>query len=52
MLTQVYSVTDRKTFNNIESWVKQVEEHESENVSKLILGNKIDCKGEERQVSF
>jgi Ras-related protein Rab-8A len=24
-LTQVYSVTDRKTFSNIESWIKQVE---------------------------
>ncbi len=38
----VYSVTDRKTFESIESWVKQVSTHAAENVIKILIANKID----------
>lgn len=46
MCTQVYSVTDRKSFNNIQSWLKQINEKHVEEVSKIIVGNKIDCGDE------
>ncbi len=39
----VYSVTDPKTFTNISSWIKQVNETQPENISKIIVANKCDC---------
>ena len=36
-------MTDRKTFNNIENWLKQINQHNAEDISKIIVGNKIDC---------
>ena len=46
--TQAYSVTDRKTFNNIESWMTQIEQNGPEEIVRVIVGNKIDCPEEER----
>jgi Ras-related protein Rab-8A len=48
----VYSVTDRKSFNNLENWIKQINESQPESMCKVIVGNKVDCKETERQVSF
>jgi Ras-related protein Rab-8A len=48
----VYSVTDRKTFSNIENWLKQISQHHSENISRIIVGNKSDCAPADRQVSL
>lgn len=48
----VYSVTDRKTFTNISSWIKQVNETQPENISKIIVANKCDCSQAQRQVSL
>ena len=31
--------------------MKQINQHSSEDISKIIVGNKIDCTPEERQVS-
>ena len=45
-------MADRKTFENLANWIKQVNESHPEKISKIILGNKCDCKDNERQVSF
>merc|ERR1712000_556 len=38
----VYDVTDEKTFNNIRTWFSNVEQHASEGVNKILIGNKCD----------
>lgn len=48
----VYSVTDKKSFQNLENWIKQINESQPESMCKIIVGNKVDCKENERQVSF
>ncbi|KAJ2764695.1 GTP-binding protein [Coemansia nantahalensis] len=44
----VYDVTDERSFNNIENWHMNVEQHASEGVNKILIGNK--CDVEERRV--
>ena len=46
----VYSATDRVSLRRIEKWMKQVEENASENVCKMLLGNKSDA--EDRCVDY
>ncbi|KAK9369057.1 ras family-domain-containing protein [Lipomyces kononenkoae] len=46
----VYDVTDEKSFNNIRNWFSNVEQHASEGVNKLLIGNKCDWE-EKRAVS-
>ncbi|KAJ2613119.1 GTP-binding protein [Coemansia sp. RSA 1365] len=38
----VYDVTDERSFNNIENWYMNVEQHASEGVNKILIGNKCD----------
>ncbi|KAJ5072493.1 rab gtpase [Anaeramoeba ignava] len=38
----VYDVTDESSFNNVRNWIKNIEKHASENVSKILIGNKSD----------
>ena len=38
----VYDVTDEKTFNNIRNWIRNIEKHATENVNKILIGNKCD----------
>ncbi|ELU41468.1 rab-type small GTP-binding protein [Rhizoctonia solani AG-1 IA] len=38
----VYDVTDEKSFNNIRTWHANVEQHASEGVNKILIGNKSD----------
>lgn len=38
----VYDVTDENSFNNISTWMKNIEQHASETVCKILLGNKCD----------
>merc|ERR1711908_213804 len=38
----VYDVTDDKTFNNIRTWMRNIEQHANEQVVKILLGNKSD----------
>ncbi|CAD8075608.1 unnamed protein product [Paramecium sonneborni] len=45
----VYAVDDKETFNNITNWMNQIKQHASENVCKLLIGNKVDVLN--RQVS-
>lgn len=46
----VYDVTDRKSFENVRTWFGNVEQHASEDVNKILIGNKCDWE-EKRQVS-
>ncbi|KAK9474302.1 ras family-domain-containing protein [Dipodascopsis tothii] len=46
----VYDVTDEKSFNNVRNWFSNVEQHASEGVNKLLIGNKCDWE-EKRAVS-
>ncbi|KAK9459692.1 ras family-domain-containing protein [Lipomyces oligophaga] len=46
----VYDVTDERSFNNIRNWFANVEQHASEGVNKLLIGNKCDWE-EKRAVS-
>lgn len=38
----VYDVTDKATFENIRNWIKNIELHASNNVNKMLIGNKAD----------
>ena len=38
----VYDCTDEKSFSNISNWMKQIEQHASKDVAKVLVGNKVD----------
>jgi len=38
----VYDVTDERSFSNIRNWFSNVEQHASEGVNKILIGNKCD----------
>eukprot|EP00095_Tigriopus_kingsejongensis_P011199 maker-scaffold263_size232787-snap-gene-0.15 protein:Tk11199 transcript:maker-scaffold263_size232787-snap-gene-0.15-mRNA-1 annotation:"ras-related protein rab-8a" len=38
----VYDITTEKSFDNIKNWIRNIEEHASADVEKMILGNKCD----------
>ncbi|KAK2675632.1 hypothetical protein RAB80_007817 [Fusarium oxysporum f. sp. vasinfectum] len=44
----VYDVTDERSFNNIRTWFQNVEQHATEGVNKILIGNK--CDWEEKRV--
>lgn len=46
----VYDITNEKSFENIKNWIRNIEEHASGDVEKMILGNKCDMT-EKRNVS-
>lgn len=46
----VYDITNEKSFDNIRNWIRNIEEHASRDVEKMILGNKCDMN-DKRQVS-
>ncbi|XP_046561417.1 ras-related protein Rab-8B-like isoform X2 [Haliotis rubra] len=46
----VYDITNEKSFENIRNWIRNIEEHASKDVEKMILGNKCDMN-DRRQVS-
>lgn len=45
-----YSIAEAETFRNIENWMKQIQQQASENVCRILVGNKCDVA--ERQVEF
>jgi len=51
----VYDVTRRETFDNLEHWCKEIDINTGSTgetgVVKVLVGNKIDCPAEARQVS-
>uniref|UniRef100_A0A3P9P7X8 Ras-related protein SEC4 n=1 Tax=Poecilia reticulata TaxID=8081 RepID=A0A3P9P7X8_POERE len=46
----VYDITNEKSFDNIKNWIRNIEEHASSDVEKMVLGNKCDIN-DKRQVS-
>uniref|UniRef100_A0A3P8YK96 small monomeric GTPase n=1 Tax=Esox lucius TaxID=8010 RepID=A0A3P8YK96_ESOLU len=46
----VYDITNEKSFENIKNWIRNIEEHASSDVERMILGNKCDMN-DKRQVS-
>jgi len=46
----VYDVTDKESYKNIDTWMNEVEKHASDNVSRILWGNKSDLT-DARQVS-
>ncbi|KAM3136561.1 hypothetical protein pb186bvf_011364 [Paramecium bursaria] len=46
-----YDITDKQSFKDIENWLAEVEKHASENVVRLLVGNKSDLESK-RAVTF
>lgn len=45
-----YAVNDKESFENIENWMKQIKTHASEDVCKILIGNKCDMP--DRVISY
>lgn len=40
----VYDITSEASFNSIRSWIRNIEEHASDSVCKVLVGNKADME--------
>lgn len=38
----VYDVTDRETFDNVRTWINEIDKYSSAGVCKILVGNKCD----------
>ena len=47
----VYDITDRESFDNLNSWLIEIEKNANKNVYKLLIGNKVDLE-DKRKVSY
>ena len=47
----VYDITDRDSFDNLNSWLIEIEKNASKYIYKLLIGNKCDLESE-RKVSY
>eukprot|EP00933_Yihiella_yeosuensis_P045093 TRINITY_DN40409_c0_g1_i1.p1 TRINITY_DN40409_c0_g1~~TRINITY_DN40409_c0_g1_i1.p1 ORF type:complete len:215 (-),score=57.29 TRINITY_DN40409_c0_g1_i1:95-739(-) len=46
----VYDICDRESFNNIDSWLNEVQRYQTDGTCKIIIGNKCDMSSD-RQVT-
>merc|ERR1711953_748906 len=46
----VYDITNPKSFDNISKWLRNINEHASEDVERMLIGNKCDME-EKRMIS-
>ena len=47
----VYDITDRDSFENLNSWLIEIEKNANKNVYKLLIGNKSDLE-DKRKVTY
>jgi Ras-related protein Rab-1A len=47
----VYDITDKESFDNVRQWLFEIDRYASENVCKLLVGNKSDL-GNKRAVEY
>ncbi|CAK66413.1 unnamed protein product (macronuclear) [Paramecium tetraurelia] len=47
----VYDITDRESFENVKTWMAEIDKYASESVNRLLVGNKADIT-ERREVSY
>jgi GTPase SAR1 family protein len=47
----VYDVTDPESFNNLNTWLIEIEKNASKNVYKILIGNKSDAT-DRRKVTY
>ena len=47
----VYDITNRDSFDNVNYWMSNLNEHAAENICKILLGNKIDYAEQKREVA-
>lgn len=47
----VYDVTDRETFDNVRTWITEIEKYSQAGVCKILVGNKCDMD-DRRQVTY
>lgn len=40
-----YDCTSETSFNNVRTWVRQIDLHANSNVEKVLIGNKCDLEG-------
>src|SRR5579864_1651259 len=43
-IVMVYDITNEPSFKNIDHWIRNVDSHASENVDKILIGNKCDME--------
>lgn len=48
----IYDVSDENSFLNIRNWMKNIEQHASDNVLKVLVGNKADLDESRRAVPY
>lgn len=46
----MYDITSEKSFDSIRNWIRNIEEHASSDVERMLIGNKCDMN-DKRQVS-
>ncbi|CAK9151120.1 unnamed protein product [Ilex paraguariensis] len=46
----VYDVADESPFNNIRNWIRNIKQHASNNVNKILVSNKDDMDESKRVV--
>uniref|UniRef100_A0A8C7EAT4 small monomeric GTPase n=1 Tax=Nothoprocta perdicaria TaxID=30464 RepID=A0A8C7EAT4_NOTPE len=44
----VYDITDEKSFENIQNWMKSIKENASAGVERLLIGNKCDMESKRK----
>lgn len=44
----VYDVGDENSFTNVRNWMRQIEQNATENVCRMLIGNKCDVDKSER----
>jgi len=47
----VFDLTDERSFNNVRTWHSNVEQHATEGVNKILIGNKCDWEESKKVVS-